>query len=248
VSCLARRVGAGARTQEVAAAAGVSRATAYRYFPNQRALFVAAHPEVDASDLLGDDAPEDPQQRLDEPELRTMLRLSLEPGSAGDLPLRQGRAISWIGEALAPMRSSLRPSVLRRLVLAIRSACGIEALVWLTDVAGLSRRQASELMRWSALALLRAALAEADEHERSARAGPASAPQEPRVTRGGSRGPHTGDRSGPTRPQSLSSPAALLPSRESGSGCPDHEALMWKRRGSDEPQQSAAARCGPALA
>ena len=78
--------------EEVAAAAGVSRATAYRYFPNQRALFVAAHPEVEAIDLLGDDAPEDPQQRLDrtiaelirltidtEPELRTMLRLSLEP-------------------------------------------------------------------------------------------------------------------------------------------------------------------------
>jgi hypothetical protein len=53
--------------------------------------------------------------------------------------------------------------MLRRLVLAIRSACGIEALIWLTDVAGLSRRHASELMRWSALALLRAALAEAGE-------------------------------------------------------------------------------------
>ena len=55
------------------------------------------------------------------------------------------------------------PPELRRLVLAIRAACGIEALVWLTDVAGLSRQEASELMRWSALALLRTALAEADE-------------------------------------------------------------------------------------
>jgi hypothetical protein len=52
---------------------------------------------------------------------------------------------------------------LRRLVLAIRAACGIEALVWMTDVAGLSRQEASELMRWSAPALLRTALAEADE-------------------------------------------------------------------------------------
>ena len=91
-----------------------------------------------------------------------MLRLSLEPGPNEELLLRQGRAIGWIEEALAPLRGRLPRSKLRRLVLAIRSACGIEALVWLTDVAGLSRRQAGELMRWSALALLRAALADGD--------------------------------------------------------------------------------------
>ena len=65
-------------------------------------------------------------------------------------------------KALAPLRGRLPRSKLRRLVLALRSACGIEALVWLTDVAGLSRRQAGELMRWSALALLREALADGD--------------------------------------------------------------------------------------
>jgi AcrR family transcriptional regulator len=166
--------------EEAAEAAGVSRATAYRYFPNQRALLVAAHPEIAARELLGDDAPADPHERLDrtitelirltidtEPELRTMLRLSLEPGPREELLLRQGRAIGWIEEALAPLRAALGSADLRRLVLAIRSACGIEALVWLTDVAGLSRPQASDLMHWSALALLRAALAEADEREGS---------------------------------------------------------------------------------
>jgi AcrR family transcriptional regulator len=174
---------AGGRTptvEEAAEAAGISRATAYRYFPNQRALLVAAHPEIEATSLLVEDAPADPHERLDrtivelirltvdtEPELRTMLRLSLEPGGGEELLLRQGRAIGWIEDALAPLQGRLRPSALRRLVLAIRSACGIEALVWLTDVAGLSRQQASKLMRWSALALLRAALAEADQHERS---------------------------------------------------------------------------------
>jgi AcrR family transcriptional regulator len=165
--------------EDAAEAAGVSRATAYRYFPNQRALLVAAHPELEATQLLGDRAPDDPHDRLDrtiaeliritidtEPELRTMLRLSLEPGPKEELLLRQGRAIGWIEEALTPLRGRLRPPMLRRLVLAIRSACGIEALVWLTDVGGLSRRQASDLMRWSALALLRTALAEADERER----------------------------------------------------------------------------------
>jgi hypothetical protein len=98
-----------------------------------------------------------------EPELRTMLRLSLEPGSTDELLLRQGRAIGWIEEALAPLRGRLSQPTLRRLVLAIRSTCGIEALVWLTDVAGLSRQQAAEVMHWSALALLRAALAESEE-------------------------------------------------------------------------------------
>jgi AcrR family transcriptional regulator len=179
----ARVLLAGGRTptvEEAAEAAGISRATAYRYFPNQRALLVAAHPEIEATSLLVEDAPAAPHERLDrtiaelirltvdtEPELRTMLRLSLEPGGGEELLLRQGRAIGWIEDALAPLRGRLRPAALRRLVLAIRSACGIEALVWLTDVAGLSRQQASKLMRWSALALLRAALAEADERERA---------------------------------------------------------------------------------
>jgi len=50
---------------------------------------------------------------------------------------------------------------LRRLIFAIRSAAGIEALVWLTDIAGLSRKEAVQLMRWSARALLLSALANA---------------------------------------------------------------------------------------
>jgi hypothetical protein len=45
-----------------------------------------------------------------------------------------------------------------RLALAVRSATGIEALVWLTDVAALPRDEALALMRWSAHALLHAAL------------------------------------------------------------------------------------------
>ena len=55
-----------------------------------------------------------------------------------------------------------------RLALAIRSAIGIEALVWLTDVAGLSRDDATDLMRWSGRALLRSALAEKTAVEKTA--------------------------------------------------------------------------------
>ena len=178
--------------EQAAAAAQVSRATAYRYFPNQRALLVAAHPEIETRSLLGPDAPADPAARLGlvvdelisltldtEPELRTMLRLSLEMGAAADreqLLLRRGRAIGWLEDALAPLRDELQQRHLRRLVLAIRSACGIESLVWLTDIAGLSRTEAAEVMRWSAGALLRAALAE----RRPAGEGPAPAAAQPR--------------------------------------------------------------------
>jgi AcrR family transcriptional regulator len=153
--------------EQAAAAASVSRTTAYRYFPNQRALLLAAHPEIDAPSLLSEGAPEDAEERFElvvealtrlvvdtEPEQRTTLRLSLEPG-AGDrepLLLRQGRAIGWLQEALTPLRDQLPEDAMRRLVLATRAACGIEALVWLTDVAGLSREEAVEIMRWSARA------------------------------------------------------------------------------------------------
>jgi Bacterial regulatory proteins, tetR family. len=159
--------------EDAAAAASISRTTAYRYFPNQRALLGAAHPETSARTLLPPDAPDDARERLDlvvqafmrvivdtESQQRTMLRLSLEadPTEQADLPLRQGRAIGWIEDALAPLRSHLSAAELRRLVLAIRSATGIEALVWLTDIAGLSRAEAVKLMRWSARAMYDAAL------------------------------------------------------------------------------------------
>ena len=165
-----------APTVEAAArAASISRTTAYRYFPSQRALLAAAHPETAAESLLPEDAPDDVAARLDlvvaaftrmivdtEAQQRTMLRLSLEaePAERSELPLRQGRAIKWIEEALEPLRPQMSVSQVRRLAVAIRSATGIEALVWLTDVAGLSRDDATDLMRWSARALLDAALSE----------------------------------------------------------------------------------------
>ena len=160
-------------TVEAAAeAALISRTTAYRYFSSQRALLIGAHPETEMTSMLPPNPPLDPESRLDvvlrefhrtilETELqqRTALRLSLEPGSKpGDHPLRQGRAVGWIAEALSPLQTLLPQEDLTRLVLAIRSATGIEALVWLTDVAGLSREEATALMRGTAQDLLRSAL------------------------------------------------------------------------------------------
>jgi AcrR family transcriptional regulator len=158
--------------EAAAAAALMSRTTAYRYFSSQRALLVAAHPEIETTSMLPPNPPHDPESRLDavirefhrtiletEAQQRTVLRLSLEPGSQrGEHPLRQGRAVGWIAEALSPLQTLLAEEDLMRLVLAIRSATGIEALVWLTDVAGLSREEATAVMRGSAQALLKSAL------------------------------------------------------------------------------------------
>ena len=155
-------------------AASISRTTAYRYFPNLRALLAAAHPGTDLVSLLPPDPPDDPVARLDlaldsflatvfddEVQQRTMLRLSLDPGphEFAELPLRQGRGIAWFTEVLEPVRPAIGDEALARLVLAIRVSVGIEALVWLVDVAGVRREEAAELMRSSAHALLRDALA-----------------------------------------------------------------------------------------
>ncbi|MDP9116617.1 MAG: TetR family transcriptional regulator [Actinomycetota bacterium] len=161
-----------------AAAASVSRTTAYRYFPNQAALLIAAHPETTIISLLPPDAGNDPVQRLrivvaaftrliidTEAQQRTMLRLSLSE-NPGDLPLRKGRAISWFEDALEPLRAELGNAALHRLAIAIRSAVGIEALVWLTDVAGLTRDQAADLMQWTALSQLHHAMSSPAGHGR----------------------------------------------------------------------------------
>ena len=166
--------GAAPSVDAAAAAAGIARATAYRYFPTQLALLGAAHPETTTRSLLPDQAPPgDVAQRLDlvvaaftrliadtDAQQRTTLRLSLEAATAepNELPLRQGRAITWIAEALEPLRGELSDAQLKRLVLAIRSAIGIEARVWLIDVAGLSPQDALRTMRWSAQAMLQAAV------------------------------------------------------------------------------------------
>jgi AcrR family transcriptional regulator len=159
--------------EQAADRAGISRTTAYRYFPNRRALLVASYPEIEARSLLDDDAPDDPVARLElvvarltrqfvehEPELRAALRVSLEHPrpDAEALALRQGRAVGWIEDALAPLRDRLGSEETHRLALAIRAAVGIEPLVWLTDVGGLSRDEAAKLMRSTARTLLRAAM------------------------------------------------------------------------------------------
>lgn len=159
--------------EEVADAAGISRSTAFRYFPNQRSLLAVAFPETGSTSLLPDPAPRDVRTRLDtvvaglarfnlqhENVLRAQLQASLQP-DAEHPPLRQGRAIGWLEDALEPLRDRTPAVDVHRLAMAVRAATGIESLVWLTDIAGVTRDEYSELARWTARALLDAALKDA---------------------------------------------------------------------------------------
>ena len=163
-----------ALTMDAAAeAAAVSRTTAYRYFPSLRALLTAAYPHIEAESLLGEDAPGDPLARLDmvardqgrrilkyAPEMRAVLRLSLEPGATGapDLPMNRGLRIGWIEDALAPLRDRMPADAFTQLVHGVGATLGIEAFAWLTDIAGRTPEEAVEIMRTNALGIARAAL------------------------------------------------------------------------------------------
>lgn len=166
--------GATPTVEEAAAEASISRTTAYRYFQNQQDLLVAAYPQTGLESMLGEQPSDDIEARLDavldgylrmtldnEAALRTALRLSLElEGSQREhLLLRRGRVIDWLKEALEPLSDQVGEDSVMRLVYAIRTSAGIEALVWLCDVAGLSHDKAREQMVWSARALLRSILA-----------------------------------------------------------------------------------------
>jgi AcrR family transcriptional regulator len=171
---------------EVADAALVSRATAYRYFPTQEYLLFEAALESTRSDidreLEENTLPEDPEARLEmlihalqqrivhkEAAFRTMLRLSLEQspeeerhgGESSPSRLRGGGRVRWIEKALAPVRGRLEEPEFRRLVAALSLCMGIEALVVLRDVCALeSSSEAQEVLLWAARTLLRSGLDE----------------------------------------------------------------------------------------
>lgn len=158
--------------EEACAAAAISRTTAYRYFPNLRALLVATFPHIEQRSLLGHDAPQDPSARLEivaedhtrrileyEPEMRAVLRLSLEGVRPPELPMHRGLRVAWIEDALTPLRGQMPEDELQRLIHGIGATLGIEAFAWLTDIAGLSRQEAAGILRSNALGLLQSAIA-----------------------------------------------------------------------------------------
>ncbi|HEY5818244.1 MAG TPA: helix-turn-helix domain-containing protein [Mesorhizobium sp.] len=163
---------------EVAEAAGVSRATAYRYFPSQAAMVQAvvnaglgpilkwssksADAERRVVNLVETSIP-----RIDafEATFKAALRLSLEQwakrqaGTLGEEPeFKRGHRVELLKSALEPLRSTLTKRKFDRLAQALSLVFGVEVLIVLKDIWGLDVKEALSVGRWASGALVRAAL------------------------------------------------------------------------------------------
>jgi AcrR family transcriptional regulator len=163
---------------DVAEAALVSRATAYRYFPNIEVLLVEASLDIvvpDGSELFIGDPSTDPVERVDraeaamhratfenEPAIRLTLASALARDGAGadGVPVRQNRRTPLIEAALAPARGRFDDETYAKLRAALALIFGSESMVVFRDVLGLDEKTARDVKSWAVRALVRAALAE----------------------------------------------------------------------------------------
>lgn len=163
--------------EEIAAEALVSRATAYRYFPDVDQLLLEASLDIAAptgDELFRDDPSSDPAERVEkadaalhdmmvanEASLRMMLSYTLQRGIKDGLdkgvPARQNRRSSLIDAALAPARSQFTPTGLRTLSRALALVLGTEGFIVFKDVLQLDDAEARKVKRWAIRALVVAA-------------------------------------------------------------------------------------------
>lgn len=163
--------------EEIAEEALVSRATAYRYFPNAEALLVEAPLDLaipDADELFAADPADDPVGRVlrvdealhdmslaNEAALRMMLAFSLQrslsPDSAGDAPARQNRRSPLIDAALEPFRAEFEADTLDRLGKALALIVGTEAMIVIKDVLQIDEQEGRDIKRWAIRTLVEAA-------------------------------------------------------------------------------------------
>lgn len=157
---------------EIAEEASVSRATAYRYFPNVEDLLAEAslHVAFPGSECLAG-ASDDPLERLmivdaavdrmiatNETALRMMMASASKlPLQANDVPARQNRRLPLIEAALAPARSEFTADAFERLTRALSLVIGTEAMLVFKDVLHLDPEQARDVRRWTITSLLEAA-------------------------------------------------------------------------------------------
>ncbi len=167
---------------EVAEAAGVSRATAYRYFPSQTVLVHAVVDEAlgpildwnkdtdDARDRVKDLlASSMPRINEFEATFKAALKLSLDQwarrqaGTLGAEPqFTRGHRVNLLMKATEPMAGKLPRANRMRLAQALSLAFGVEVIIVLRDIWGLAAEEAEAVAQWAALALINAAEAEAD--------------------------------------------------------------------------------------
>jgi AcrR family transcriptional regulator len=163
---------------EVAHAAKVSPATAYRYFPDQLRLLGDAlkdagpfqrarvpQGELDnslsAHDRITQAAEGFYAQALEREKLiRAVMALSLFKSIDGTVSreeavsVRPGLRRIWIDKALGPEQRNMDPADIRRLKLVLSVLISGEALVSLQDISGISGAEAKELCVWACQTLV----------------------------------------------------------------------------------------------
>lgn len=176
------RTGAPLTVQAAADLAGVSRATAYRYFPSNEAVLMHATmplledasqrlraPNPDTSDDISpQDLPEQASALVrtmgrwafdHEHELRTLLRLSLAPERATQTHRRGNtNRERWIAALLESLPAHVSHAARDRLAVALVPLFGADAVVWSTDIAQLDPDAALDVMAWMAATLVQATL------------------------------------------------------------------------------------------
>jgi AcrR family transcriptional regulator len=167
------RSGLSPSVSDVAEAAGVSRSTAYRYFPTQADMLRAVVAEALGPILrwqendVGSEALLTSFYRTAFPRLfeheatfRAALRQSLEINAA-EANLGRGHRRDLLARTVAG--SGLPAERMQRLVQALSLTFGVEAMIVLKDIWGLSNKEAEEVALWAARALLTAARLEGTE-------------------------------------------------------------------------------------
>ena len=166
---------------EVAQSAGVSRATAYRYFPSRSKLVGALVAEALAPvrehvPRVGEDGlarlkilidKTYPRFRKYEAQMRAALKLALEhralelAGLLEEEPFRRGQRREILRLATEPLKKKLSKPAYDRLLNALSVVYGIEPFIVLKDICGASDRETEAVVRWMMDALVDAALREA---------------------------------------------------------------------------------------
>ena len=168
---------------DAAEAAGVSRATAYRYFPSQSALVEAVVDHALGPILQWDSTSQDAEERVSdllassndrivefEATFKAALGLSLaqwaQMRSDATPPgprFQRGHRIDLLERALAPVRDRLSEAEFGRLAKALSLTFGLEVILVLKDIWQVDVDEMQDLAVWAARTLVRAALAEADQ-------------------------------------------------------------------------------------
>jgi len=162
---------------EVADLAGISRATAYRYFSTPEEIIREAVLDGVADIISIDPAAEgagikEGEARMDKLVSdifgmilgnESVFRALLGNSVTGQSQVRRGgRRIPWLKEALSPLQGRIASKQLDKLIHALSLVTGVESLVVMRDICELEPDEAEKTLRWTARAILKAALDESD--------------------------------------------------------------------------------------